>query len=102
MTKRKKGSAKYRKPLENKRGRGDSNPQPPDRQSDEPDLQPVDWEAVAATLSTVCTRVCTSEPKMGHAELLKSLAGVFRKSLSDDDCQTLADLLSCGPNEENA
>jgi len=49
------------------RGRGDSNPQPPDRQSSEGELQEAKPQEVAPTASPVCTRVCTSEAENANA-----------------------------------
>jgi len=45
------------------------------------------------TVSAVCTRVCTGEPKTGHFEMLQSLAVALRASLPAEDCHRLAMLL---------
>jgi hypothetical protein len=62
---------KRHKPLINKglcqRGRRDSNPQPPDRQSSECELQPVYPQGLTSTPVPVCTRVCTRNEKTENA-----------------------------------
>ena len=42
---------------------------------------------------TVCTRVCTSEPKMGDFDPLESLATALRESLPAENYRQLAMLL---------
>ena len=59
-------------------------------------------EEFSETLSAVCTSVCTSEPKTGHAELLELLATVLRDSLPADECGRLAELLTDNQSEGNA
>jgi hypothetical protein len=49
------------------RGRRESNPQPPDRQSNRDELQNMDSQDVTPTPSAVCTRVCTSEAENANA-----------------------------------
>jgi len=45
-------------------------------------------------ISSVCTSVCTNNPKTGHAETLESLAAALRESLPIDECRRLAGLLA--------
>jgi len=72
---------------------------PPERAGDE--SEPLNLQEVSELLSAVCTRVCTSEPKTVHAELLESLAAALSGSLSDDECRRLAALLTSDKSEGN-
>ena len=85
-----------------KSGRLDLNQRPlrPERAGDDSKTPII--QAFHDALSAVCTSVCTSEPEMGHDELLKSLAAALRGSLPDDDCRRLAELLTNDENEGRA
>jgi len=72
---------------------------PPERAGDE--SEPLNLQEVSELLSAVCTRVCTSEPKTVHAELLESLAAALSGTLPADDCRRLAELLTRTPSEGN-
>ena len=51
-----------------KRGRGDSNPQPPDRQSAAAELQVPESQDLTEAPSAACTAACTSEAQNANAD----------------------------------
>ena len=80
-------------------GGSNSRPLHCERTSDE--SQTPIFAEFAELLSAVCTRVCTSDSKTGHADLLESLAAVLQGSLSVDDCRRMAELLASRRSEED-
>ena len=57
-------------------------------------------EQLATTVAAVCTRVCTSNPKAVHTDLLESLAAALRNSLPASARRQLVDLIITDMTED--
>jgi hypothetical protein len=82
-------------PLFFKRGRRDSNPQPPDRQSADNTHQSLENTALLGTLTTGLHTVCTSDSEQSPSLLVAALLALADQ-LSPDDRVMLARLLLAG------